>query len=49
MGRHFDPDIVRAFLQNEDRFVEILNQFAAREEFESSSLLKSRAEMALVS
>jgi len=48
MGSHFDPDIVRAFLQNEDRFMEILNRFAAREEFEAASLLKSRAEMAAV-
>jgi putative two-component system response regulator len=48
MGSHFDPDIVKAFLACEDRFVEILERFAAREEFEASSLLKSRAEMALV-
>jgi len=48
MGSHFDPDIVRAFLQNEDRFMEILNRFAAREEFEAASLLKSRAEMAAI-
>ena len=48
MGIHFDPDIVRAFLQNEDRFLEILNQYAAREEFEATSLLKSRAEMAAI-
>jgi len=48
MGTHFDPDVVKAFLENEDRFAEILEQFAAREEFESSSLLKSRSEMALV-
>jgi putative two-component system response regulator len=48
MGNHFDPDVVRAFLQNEDRFVEISNHYAAREEFEASSLLKARAEMAAV-
>jgi putative two-component system response regulator len=47
IGSHFDPDLVRAFLQNEDRFVEIGERFAAREEFEAASLLESRAEAAL--
>jgi putative two-component system response regulator len=48
IGSHFAPDVVRAFLENEDRFVEISNRYAAREEFEISSLLKSRAEMAAI-
>jgi putative two-component system response regulator len=48
MGSHFDPDVVDAFFENEDRFVEICERFAAREEFETTSLLRSRAEMALV-
>jgi HD-GYP domain-containing protein (c-di-GMP phosphodiesterase class II) len=39
MGNHFDPDIVNAFLDNEDRFVEIFERFAAREELRMSSLL----------
>lgn len=47
MGTHFDPDVVMAFLENEDRFVEIYEQFAARENLDSSALLSPRAEMAL--
>jgi putative two-component system response regulator len=46
-GTHFDPDIVNAFLQNEDRFVDILEQFTAREEFDESSLLNPRAQLAV--
>ena len=47
MGSHFDPDIVRAFLQNEDRFVEILERFSASEDIETSLLLTPQAEVAL--
>ena len=47
MGSHFDPDVVRAFLANEAQFLEIRQQYAAREEFEASSLRKPRAELAL--
>jgi putative two-component system response regulator len=46
-GSHFDPDIVDAFLQNERRFIETREQFAAREEFEASSLLMSQAKFRL--
>ncbi len=42
-GSHFDPDIVRAFLENENRFVKIREQYMAREEFETTSLLQSQA------
>ena len=42
-GSHFDPDIVRAFLENENRFVKIREQYMAREEFEATSLLQSQA------
>jgi putative two-component system response regulator len=45
MGGHFDPDIVRAFLQNEDHFVEILQHFAAREEGKEMSLWESQADL----
>lgn len=48
MGTHFDPEVVKAFLRNESRFQEIFNRFAAREEFEVSSLQKSRAELASI-
>ena len=47
MGNHFDPDVVRAFLQNEDRFTDVKERFAAREKFEASSLLESRTQFAL--
>ena len=47
MGTHFDPDVVRAFLQNEDRFMDVAERFAAREAFESSTLLESRTQFAL--
>jgi putative two-component system response regulator len=47
-GSHFDPDIVSAFLANEDRFIEILERFSAREELETSLLLSPHAEMALI-
>jgi putative two-component system response regulator len=46
-GTHFDPDVVAAFLDNEDRFVEIRDQFAAREEFEAKALREPQAELAL--
>ena len=42
-GSQFDPDIVRAFLENENRFIKIREQFMAREEFEAMSLLQSQA------
>ncbi|MBN1393781.1 MAG: response regulator [Pirellulales bacterium] len=42
-GTHFDPDIVRAFIENENLFVKIREQFLAREEFEALSLLQSQA------
>jgi putative two-component system response regulator len=44
---HFDADIVRAFLENEDQFLEIRERFAMREEVEASSLWESQAELAL--
>jgi putative two-component system response regulator len=47
VGRHFDPDIVDAFLANEDRFLEIHNQFASREEIESAERAKSQAALVL--
>ena len=47
-GSHFDPDVVNAFLDNEDQFVDIWERFAVREEFEAISLLQSRAELALI-
>jgi len=34
MGTQFDPDIVRAFLANEDKFLEIHRRYAVREERE---------------
>jgi putative two-component system response regulator len=42
MGFHFDPDVVNAFLENEDRFVAILDQFSANEDIEASLLLNPR-------
>jgi putative two-component system response regulator len=33
-GTQFDPDVVQAFLANEDRFLEIHNKYAAREAIE---------------
>ena len=48
-GSHFDPDIVDAFMENEDRFVEILERFSACEDLESSLLLHPQAELALSS
>ncbi len=42
-GGHFDPEVVRAFLRNENRFVDIGEQFMAREEFEAMSLLQAQA------
>ena len=47
MGTHFDPDIVGAFLENEDSFIAIAEQFAAREEFEAKALREPQAELAL--
>jgi putative two-component system response regulator len=45
MGSHFAPDIVKAVLANEDRFMAILEQFAARGESEEISLFDSRADL----
>ena len=42
-GSHFDPDIVRAFLENEELFVQTRDRYMAREEFEALSLLQSQA------
>ncbi len=47
MASHFDPDVLTAFLEHESRFIEISQQYAAHEEFERSSLLEPRAELAL--
>jgi putative two-component system response regulator len=47
LGTHFDPDIVEAFLRNEDRFIDIFDRFAARDELDSSSLLTPQAELTL--
>jgi putative two-component system response regulator len=44
-GTQFDPDIVDAFLDNEDQFIETSEQFAVREESQTASLLESRAEL----
>ncbi len=44
-GTHFDPDVVQAFLANEERFVEIHKQFAAREEKEARALLQVQPEL----
>jgi putative two-component system response regulator len=38
MGTQFDPDVVRAYIANEERFVEIHNRFAAREAREARTL-----------
>jgi len=38
MGSQFDPDVVQAYLANEDRFLEIHNRFAVREARESRKL-----------
>lgn len=46
-GTQFDPDIVQAFLATEDRFVEIFERFAAREEKEVRVLLQLEDEPAL--
>lgn len=42
-GSQFDPDMVRAFLENENQFVKIREQYMAREEFEALSLLQAQA------
>jgi putative two-component system response regulator len=44
---HFDPDVVAAFLQNEGRFVDIFERFAARNEVSAASLLDPRDQAAL--
>ena len=44
IGSHFDPDIVKAFLKNEDLFSEVKERFTAREEFETLSRLEAQAE-----
>jgi putative two-component system response regulator len=46
-GSHFDPEIVDAFLQNEDQFVDILERFTAREQYDESSLLNPRPHLAV--
>jgi putative two-component system response regulator len=46
IGTHFDPDVVEAFLENEDRFVDIFNRFATRDEAEVSALLNPYGEPA---
>ena len=33
-NRHFDPDIVKAFVENEDRFIAIRQQFSSEMEYE---------------
>ena len=52
MGTHFNPDIVQAFLKNEDLFVEIHKRFTGpaqmgREEPEALSMLESQVALAL--
>jgi putative two-component system response regulator len=39
METHFDPDVVAAFLQNESRFVDVFERFAARAALDTPSLL----------
>jgi putative two-component system response regulator len=46
-GTQFDPDIVRAFLANEDRFIKIFERFAAREEKEVRVLSRLENELSL--
>jgi putative two-component system response regulator len=46
MISHFDPAVVEAFLQNEDLFVAIHAQYAAREEKEAASLCEAQAAFA---
>ena len=38
MGTQFDPDVVKAYIANEDRFLEIHNRFAVREAREAKTL-----------
>lgn len=45
-GTQFDPDVVEAYLANENRFVEIYNRFAAREAKEAR-LLRPQTELSL--
>jgi putative two-component system response regulator len=47
MGNHFDPDIVDAFLEHENRFIEILSKFTETEEIEASLLLNPQGRMAM--
>jgi putative two-component system response regulator len=46
-GTQFDPDMVQAFLANEDRFVEIFERFASREEKEARVLSRLQNELSL--
>jgi putative two-component system response regulator len=46
IGTHFDPDVVEAFIENEDRFIDIFNRFATRDENEVSALLHPYGEPA---
>jgi putative two-component system response regulator len=43
-GTQFDPDVVDAFLVNEDRFIETWEQFAVQDEIETASLIESHTE-----
>jgi len=45
MGSHFDPEIVSAFLENESHFVEIWEQFVAREECDATSPPELQADL----
>jgi len=46
-GRHFDPDVVQAFLAKEAEFLEIRQRYEAREEFESHAMREPHVELAL--
>jgi putative two-component system response regulator len=46
-GKHFDPDIVDAFWDNEDEFVAIHEQLAEQEDQESQALRVRQAELVL--
>lgn len=48
-GTHFDPEIVKAFLANEDAFIDIAAQFVARREADAVLPLGARAELVAAS
>lgn len=48
-GKHFDPDIVEAFLANEDRFVDIKEQFDAHDVPDAAATLQPQPQGELVS